>query len=153
MGWRMDLGPRYLAWVDFLMFFLGFGLAFVAIMAWADADVESREVPDQIWEDRLERSTPGVADKSLTAAVSTALKLSPHLAGYPIEVTTFNKVVTLSGSVRTEPEITQAVNAAINTPGVEKVISRLRADENVRPTPSEETGEPVADVTPRNPKH
>ncbi len=142
----MDLQPRYLAWVDFLMFFLGFGLAFVGVMAWAEADSNQREVPPQVWEDRLERSTPNVADKSLTAAVSTAIKLSPGLAGYPIQVTTYNRVVTLSGSVTTEPELNQAVDAAINTPGVEKVVSKIKVDEKVRPSPARETGEPMADI-------
>lgn len=127
----MDLRPRFLMLVDILMFFLGFGLVFALAYAWAD---EARQPPaDQIWEDRLDRSTPAVRDQSLTAAVQTALELDPELAPYPMAVTTRAAVVTLSGAVPTTQLRRRAEEAARKTPGVSGVENRLEVDPARKP--------------------
>lgn len=119
----MDLRPRFLVLIDMLMFFLGFGLVFA--IAYAYADDMQQDPSDQVWENRLERSSPGVRDQSLTAAVQTALKLDPDLAPYALAVTTRASVVTLSGAVPTDRLRRRAEEAARETPGVQGVENQL----------------------------
>lgn len=127
----MDMRPRYLMLVDILMFFLGFGLVFAIAYAYAD-DVQ-RDPSDQVWENRLERSTPGVRDQSLTAAVQTALALDPDLAPFPLAVTTRSAVVTLSGTLPTDQLRRRAEEAARETPGVQGVENRLEVRAGQKP--------------------
>lgn len=127
----MDLRPRFLVLIDMLMFFLGFGLVFAIAYAYAD---DANQAPsDQVWEDRLERSTPVARDQSLTAAVQTALELDPDLAPYPLAVTTRSSVVTLSGTVPTGRLRRRAEEAARQTPGVQGVENQVEVNEHQKP--------------------
>lgn len=122
----MDLRPRYLMWVDILMFFVGFGLVFAVAYAWAADDVP------EVWEDRLAVSPPGGADRSLSTAVATALKLDTEVGGFPLQVSTANAVVRLTGVVPSGRLRDRAARLALETPGVAGVENHLRIDPAVK---------------------
>jgi hypothetical protein len=62
-------------------------------------------------------------DEAITLEVRR--KIEGAAPGRRIQVTTRNRVVTLSGAVDTEQQKTDALEAARNTPGVERVEDRL----------------------------
>lgn len=67
-----------------------------------------------------------IDDATITGRVKAALLNNPDVAGLKIDVDTFKGVVTLSGSVRTEAEATEALAIARRTPGVADVKSTLQ---------------------------
>lgn len=69
---------------------------------------------------------PVVADAGITAAVKTRLLADPDVAGLRIDVDTKNKVVTLTGNVKTAAQVAEAEKIARDTSGVERVINRLK---------------------------
>ncbi len=169
----MDLRGRYLFWVDMLMFVLGFGLAFLGVVAWsahaendsprgdagmsfaqavapsqeaADPESPGNAEMDRVWEDRIERSEPQVRDLSISSAVETGLKLTPEVAGYPVTATTRQRVVTLTGRVPSSTTAAEAIGVAEKTPGVEKVIDKLKIDPAVKPD-RDRGDQPQADAT------
>ena len=62
-------------------------------------------------------------DEAITLEVRR--KIEGAAPGRRIQVTTRNRVVTLSGAVDTEQQKVDALDAARNTPGVERVEDRL----------------------------
>jgi len=69
-----------------------------------------------------------IDDATITGRVKTALLNDPDVAGLKIDVDTFKGVVTLSGSVRSQTEATQAMAIARRTPGVADVKSTLQVN-------------------------
>jgi hyperosmotically inducible protein len=69
-----------------------------------------------------------IDDATITGRVKTALLNDPDVAGLKIDVDTFKGVVTLSGSVRSQAEATQAMDLARRTPGVADVRSTLQVN-------------------------
>jgi hypothetical protein len=68
-------------------------------------------------------------DAGITTTVKTAMAADPIVKAYQVDVTTNNKVVTLSGDVETSAAKEQAVKIARQTEGVRDVIDRLRVNE------------------------
>jgi hypothetical protein len=68
-------------------------------------------------------------DAGITTKVKTAMASDPIVKAYEVDVTTRNKVVTLSGSVETSAAKEQAVRIARRTDGVRDVIDRLHVNE------------------------
>jgi osmotically-inducible protein OsmY len=66
------------------------------------------------------------ADVRLTGAIKTKLIAEPSLSALKINVDTTAGVVTLSGTVATTNQIARAVNIALETEGVRKVVSSLQ---------------------------
>lgn len=66
------------------------------------------------------------ADLRLTAAIKTKLLAEPGLTGAKINVDTTGGVVTLSGTVTSTNQIVRALNIALETEGVRKVVSTLQ---------------------------
>ncbi|MDQ3071079.1 MAG: BON domain-containing protein, partial [Acidobacteriota bacterium] len=71
-------------------------------------------------------ATPVVADAGITAAVKARLLADPDVAGLRIDVDTRDKIVTLTGSVKSAAQITEAEKIARETPGVARVINNLK---------------------------
>jgi hyperosmotically inducible periplasmic protein len=71
-------------------------------------------------------ATPVIADAGMTAAVKTRLLADPDVAGLRIDVDTKNKVVTLTGTVKSATQVTQAEKLARETPGVARVVNNLK---------------------------
>jgi osmotically-inducible protein OsmY len=67
-----------------------------------------------------------VTDASITAAVKTRLLADPDVAGLRIDVDTAEKVVTLTGTVATAAQKTEAGDIARDTTGVTRVVNNLR---------------------------
>ena len=67
-----------------------------------------------------------VTDASVTAAVKTRLLADPDVAGLRIDVDTTGKVVTLTGTVATAAQKTEAESIARDTTGVTRVVNNLR---------------------------
>ncbi|MDQ3170592.1 MAG: BON domain-containing protein [Acidobacteriota bacterium] len=67
-----------------------------------------------------------VTDASVTAAVKTRLLADPDVAGLRIDVDTTDKVVTLTGTVATAAQKTEAESIARDTTGVTRVVNNLR---------------------------
>ncbi len=67
-----------------------------------------------------------VTDASVTAAVKTRLLADPDVAGLRIDVDTNDKVVTLTGTVATAAQKTEAESIARDTTGVTRVVNNLR---------------------------
>ena len=143
----MALRPRVLFGLDLFAFLFGFGLVFgIAAYAGTGANrADHSQAGAQTWEDRLQRSDPAVADKSVTSAVQTALALEPALSGYPLEVTTQNMVVTLRGVVRSAAQRDKAVQAARDTPGVAAVVDKIEVRKDTPPARGE-PGQPRAQL-------
>lgn len=75
--------------------------------------------------------TPATAytdDAAITARVKTTLLNDPQINATKIEVATSGGVVTLSGSVRSQPEAERAVQLTRGTGGVKDVKSALRVE-------------------------
>lgn len=66
-----------------------------------------------------------LSDASLTATVKSKLLADPDTSGLRIDVDTKDKVVTLSGKVKSQAEKGQAVQIARNTEGVKSVTDKL----------------------------
>jgi len=66
------------------------------------------------------------ADLRLTAAIKTKLLAEPGLSGAKINVDTADGVVTLSGTVTSTNQLVRAMNIALETEGVRKVVSTLQ---------------------------
>ena len=66
------------------------------------------------------------ADIRLTGAIKTKLIAEPGLTASKINVDTTEGVVTLSGTVATTNQVARAVNIALETEGVRKVVSTLQ---------------------------
>jgi hyperosmotically inducible periplasmic protein len=78
--------------------------------------------------DRTPASEPlgdRLSDASLTATVKSKLLADPDTSGLRIDVDTKDKVVTLSGKVKSQAEKGQAVQIARNTEGVKSVNDKL----------------------------
>jgi hyperosmotically inducible protein len=73
-----------------------------------------------------------IEDAATTARVKTALLGDSEVGGLQINVDTFQGVVTLSGAVGTETDVTRAVAVAKGTPGVKDVRSTLEITREVR---------------------
>lgn len=71
-------------------------------------------------------AAPVVADAGITAAVKTRLLADPDVAGLRIDVDTKDKVVTLTGNVKTAAQVAEAEKIARETSGVERVINNLK---------------------------
>ncbi len=67
-----------------------------------------------------------VTDASITAAVKVRLLADPDVAGLKIDVDTAEKVVTLTGTVATAAQKTEAGEIARDTTGVTRVVNNLR---------------------------
>jgi len=67
-----------------------------------------------------------VTDAGITAAVKTRLLADPDVAGLRIDVDTRDKVVTLTGTVATAAQKTEAGTIARDTTGVASVVNNLR---------------------------
>lgn len=67
-----------------------------------------------------------VTDAGITAAVKTRLLADPDVAGLKIDVDTRDKVVTLTGTVATAAQKTEAGNIARDTTGVSRVVNNLK---------------------------
>ena len=80
--------------------------------------------------DRVGDATAGageaVTDAGVTAAVKTRLLADPDVAGLKIDVDTNDKVVTLTGTVATAAQKTEAESIARDTTGVDRVVNNLR---------------------------
>ena len=72
--------------------------------------------------------TQNTDDTTITTRVRTALLNDRTVNGSTIEVSTVNRVVTLSGRVRTAQERERAVAIASGTGGVADVRSQLQID-------------------------
>ena len=72
--------------------------------------------------------TPQTDDATITTRVKTALLNDRSVNGSTIDVSTANRVVTLSGKVRTAQERERAVAIARGTGGVADVRSTLQVD-------------------------
>lgn len=66
------------------------------------------------------------ADARITAAIKAKLVKDPNLSALRISVNTTGGVVTLSGSVASAEEISQAMKLALETEGVREAISTLQ---------------------------
>lgn len=71
----------------------------------------------------------GQSDSGITTKVKTAMAADPIVKAYQVDVTTQNKVVTLSGDVETTAAKEQAVKIARDTDGVRDVIDRMRVND------------------------
>ena len=67
----------------------------------------------------------GETDAGITTAVKTRLAADDTVKAYQIDVDTRDKVVTLSGSVNTDAEKSQAVVVARGTDGVANVVDNI----------------------------
>jgi hyperosmotically inducible protein len=74
-----------------------------------------------------ERPPVAIDDTVLTAKVKAALIAEPRLTSVPIDVTTRQSIVTLSGSVGSAAEKATAVQVAESVEGVKGVVDRLVA--------------------------
>lgn len=74
----------------------------------------------------VQDATPVVADAGITAAVKTRMLADPDVAGLRIDVDTKAKVVTLTGTVKSAAQITEAEKIARETPGVARVVNNLK---------------------------
>jgi hyperosmotically inducible periplasmic protein len=68
-----------------------------------------------------------MGDTALTAKVKAALIAEPGLKSMPIDVSTKQSVVTLSGAVASPVEKAKALQVAENVEGVKSVVDNLVA--------------------------
>jgi hyperosmotically inducible periplasmic protein len=74
---------------------------------------------------RMPSTTPLAGDTSITATVKSKLLADKDVGGLNIDVDTTNSVVTLTGTVKSAAEKSQAVKIAKDTAGVTSVNDRL----------------------------
>jgi len=84
---------------------------------------EAPPMPGRVAPDSPVGAPATAEDEAITLEVRR--KIEGAAPGRRIQVTTRNRVVTLSGAVDTEQQKTDALEAARNTPGVERVEDRL----------------------------
>jgi hypothetical protein len=76
------------------------------------------------------------SDAQIAGDVQTKISSDPALAGRQISINANKGVVTLSGSVSSDAEVTAALNDAQQANGVKQVVSRLELQQaNAAPTP------------------
>ena len=94
-----------------------------------------------------------VPDAQVEANVLKTLAGAPDLANEPITTTTVYGVVTLSGSVPSEAQRTEAENLAARTSGVQKVVDQLTigTDASAQLAGGVDGGASVADAQSTNP--
>ncbi len=84
--------------------------------------------------EKSEQAGAAIADATANTRISTSIKAKlvrdSGLAGFKIGVSTTDGVVTLSGAVHSYEDIDKAMNIALNTDGVHKVISTLQVKPN-----------------------
>jgi hyperosmotically inducible periplasmic protein len=68
------------------------------------------------------------ADARITAAIKAKMVKDPEVSALRVSVNTTGGVVTLSGSVNTPEAISQAMKLALETEGVNEVISTLQVN-------------------------
>jgi hyperosmotically inducible protein len=66
------------------------------------------------------------ADARVTGSIKSRLVADPDLSALSISVSTTDRTVTLSGSVRTHDDIKKAMDLALATDGCDKVVSTLQ---------------------------
>jgi len=86
---------------------------------------EGRDAADRAG-DAAAGAGAAVTDAGITAAVKTRLLADPDVAGLKIDVDTADKVVTLTGTVATAAQKTEAGNIARDTTGVSRVVNNLK---------------------------
>jgi hyperosmotically inducible protein len=91
----------------------------------ADKTGQAMENAGQKIEAGAERAADATSDAAMTAAVKAALIAAPDLSAMAIDVDTKDSVVTLNGTVKTEAQKSQAVDAAAKVNGVKNVVSNL----------------------------
>ena len=93
--------------------------------AGSDAAAATSGAADRVG-DAASGAGAAVTDASVTAAVKTRLLADPDVAGLRIDVDTSDKVVTLTGTVATAAQKTEAESIARDTTGVSRVVNNLR---------------------------
>ena len=83
-----------------------------------------------------------LTDAQVAGNVQTKISSDAALSGRPISINADKGVVTLSGTVNSDAEITSALNDAQQAPGVKQVISRL-AVQTAQAAPEPETPQPA----------
>jgi hypothetical protein len=78
-----------------------------------------------------------VADAAITATIKAELAADPDLSAWSIPVSTTSGVVNLSGNVSSPEDIGRTILFALNTEGVNLVISTMQVRQ---PTPQENAG-------------
>jgi osmotically-inducible protein OsmY len=74
----------------------------------------------------VQRSTSDTShDAAITSSINSRYVKDQLVDALAIRVTTYQGVVTLQGSVRTQAAATRAVDLARSTPNVRRVVSRL----------------------------
>ncbi len=97
-------------------------------------------------------ATPGLASKiedaTITASVKTKLLTNRNTHGMKINVDTKGRVVTLSGTLRSDSESELAEQLAENTSGVENVINKIQVAAGTPPAENaaEKAGTAVSDT-------
>jgi osmotically-inducible protein OsmY len=76
------------------------------------------------------------ANARITGTIKTKLVQDSGLAAFKIDVDTTDGVVTLSGTVSSPEEIARAVDLALETDGVYRVVSTLQVKPPERPSSS-----------------
>jgi hypothetical protein len=89
--------------------------ALAGVMGWSVFSVAQAPAP----------AAKTVPDAQVEANVLKALAAAPDLANQPISTTTVYGVVTITGSVQTEAQRTEAENIASRASGVQKVVDEL----------------------------
>jgi len=85
-----------------------------------------------------------VTDAQVAGNVQTKISSDPALSGRQISINADKGVVTLSGTVNSDAEITSALNDAQQAPGVKQVISRLAVQTaEAAPAPEPEVEQPA----------
>jgi osmotically-inducible protein OsmY len=67
-------------------------------------------------------------DSSEKVAVRAAFNTDPDVAAQKIEISVFNKAVTLTGTVASEELKKKAESLAANSPGILKVVNKLEVE-------------------------
>lgn len=91
------------------------GAAFAGVMGWSAFSVAQTPAS----------AAKTMPDAQVEANVLKALAAAPDLASQPVSTTTVYGVVTITGSVQTEVQRTEAENIAARASGVQKVVDEL----------------------------
>src|SRR6185437_14687396 len=84
-------------------------------------------------------SKPERTDAQVAGDVQTKISSDPQLAGKQIAINADKGVVTLSGALDSDAQVTSALNDAQQAPGVKQVISKLNVQTaNAAPAPEEQ---------------
>jgi len=93
-----------------------------------EAKAETKEASKdaaQATKDASVKAKDVTADATITSAVKTKLLGDPKVAGLKIDVDTKDNVVTLTGTVKTAAEKSEAIRLAKSTSGVKSVVDKL----------------------------